>query len=197
MRLRRVYSVIMLAYSLSGCVTASNNQAGPQAEIDRNSAEATTSNSLPSEKKIKELQSVGPSGPVFQIRGTVARQVSEQLSRQHGGRREKNQDSVTLSGSLDISCLRSGGILPAGATGFPAPVEYNCSIKTSSTDTPSKEVVLLKNGAAKRFFGALAITPEMRQEQVSKSVSGDIVIVCKGANAKGDNAHCEAEKIAH
>jgi hypothetical protein len=199
----RWLSMAAVVVTLVGCVTSSG--LGPQGESSLSSSKEVGS-SAKNQKDQNELQNlpdIEKSGSVFQVRGNVARQVYQQLASVGQRSHEGGQEVVKFIGDLEISCSRSGGVLPAGTRGFPPPVDYECQIRGNSTSqdgkaSDQKEVVFLKNGSAKRFFGALSATPQQSEDRVSKSIRGQMVIVCKGAALPRDGAKCEAERtVAH
>lgn len=190
---------VLCAWSF-GCVTASNDLSN--ADVALSDTKTKVNNTASTEANVESLPDINSSQSVFQVRGNVARQVYQQLAsvgqRSHDG----GQEVVKFMGDLEISCTRSGGVLPAGTRGFPPPVDYECQIKGAAIGkdgkpSSSREVVTLKNGSAKRFFGALATTPIQSQDKVSKSLKGEMVITCKGAVIAKEGARCEAERVAH
>lgn len=197
-------SLIFGMFWLAACTTTDGSKASKEDVVA--SAKAATDPASANEGRPQDMQNLpdiagseSKDGAVFNVRGAVARQVYRQLSGVGQRSHEGEMEVVTYSGPLEISCVRTGGVLPPGTRGYPAPVNYECMIKGSAAKSGpgSSDVVVLKNGAAKRFFGALAATPTQKDEKVSKSYKGNLVITCKGGTAALDGAKCEALKVAH
>ena len=187
---------------LAACTTTDGSKSSKQDVVESSRLEADST--VAKKEDMQNLPDIAGSeskdGAVFNVRGAVARQVYRQLSGVGQRSHEGEMEVVTYSGPLEISCVRTGGVLPPGTRGYPAPVSYECEIRGSAAKAGAagaNDVVVLKNGAAKRFFGALAATPMQKDEKVTKSYKGNLVITCKGASGALDGAKCEALKVAH
>lgn len=193
------FSLALVAVGLLGCVTSAGVENRNESAVSQGTTSIESLRAV-SSTRTETLPDINSNGSVFQIRGNVARQVYQQLASVGQRSHEGDQEVVKYVNEVEILCTRSGGILPAGTRGFPPPVDYECHIRGNSIakdgkPADQKEVVFLKNGAAKRFFGALVATPIQQDDRVSKSVKGSVAIVCKGAGAARDGAKCEAERM--
>ena len=117
---------------------------------------------------------------VFVLEGAAAKGVYDKLTLDE--ETDTYGSNKTFYGFASLYCERTGGGLPAGAQGFPAPATFRCGmgamIPPGAQGFPPPPFLKVDGATARELFKAMTVEEQDQGSSGSKSFQGSVAFYC-------------------